>query len=194
MIKIIKVVLLFVMAFVLNACITAKPNMEYSIPSKAMSPSSDKALLVFVRPQQLGFSANASIYDGDKFVGIIPFDHKLGYLAEPGEHLFMVVSEAADFMKANLEAGKTYYVEVTPRMGVWGARFSLRPILPVTISTAEQKEWLGKGPFVQNTLEAYAYAKENKTSDMEKKQAYLVKWQSKSEFNKPSLGEKHAIR
>ncbi len=41
----------------------------------------------------------------------------------------MVVSEAADFAKADVEAGKTYYVLVTPRMGWWKARFSLRPLM-----------------------------------------------------------------
>ena len=65
--------------------------------------------------------------DAPRMVGIVSAKTKIAYEVAPGEHHFMVVSEAADFMRADLAAGKTYYALVTPRMGVWRARFSLLP-------------------------------------------------------------------
>ena len=35
--------------------------------------------------------------------------------------MFSVVGEAADFLEADLAAGKTYYIQVAPRMGAWKA-------------------------------------------------------------------------
>ena len=39
-----------------------------------------------------------------------------------------LVSEPADFLEANVEAGKTYYIVVDPRIGAFSARFSLYPV------------------------------------------------------------------
>lgn len=79
--------------------------------------TADKALVVFMRPSSLGGAVQSSVYDtraegNDVFAGVVSSKSKVAYLAEPGEHLFMVVSENADFLAANLEAGKRYYVLV----------------------------------------------------------------------------------
>ena len=49
------------------------------------------------------------------FIGILSGKTKVAHLTEPGEKLFMVIGENADFMKATLEAGKTYYALKTEK-------------------------------------------------------------------------------
>src|SRR4051794_24787244 len=76
----------------------------------------DQALVVFMRSTFVGSAVSASVFDvsgkNNKLVGIVNNGTKVGYVVPPGEHTFMVVSEAADFMKASVAAGKTYYALV----------------------------------------------------------------------------------
>lgn len=180
--------LIAAIGIVLSGCVTPKPNMANSVVStKPVQVRADKALVYFVRPNFLGFAVNAAVYDGDKFVGIVPYDQKLPYIADPGEHMFMVYSEAADFMKAELAAGKTYYVEVQPRMGAWKARFSLSPITKEEFTDPKMRERIDAAKLIENKPEAYTWAEKNKANVLEKKAAYLVKWNEKEELQRPFL-------
>jgi hypothetical protein len=178
-----------VVSVILSGVIScASPNMKHSISSdKVIKASPDKALVNFIRPQKIGYAVNAAVYDGDKFIGIMPYGQKLSYEAMPGEHTFMVISEAADFMKADLRAGKTYYAMVTPRMGVWRARFSLDPVSRDELQNANVKSWIESAKPIKNADSAYAWAKENHASVQEKKAAYFPKWKEKPDSQKPSL-------
>src|SRR5678815_5415246 len=84
-----------------------------------MAAKPDQALVIFMRSSAMGGAVQASVFDvsgaGEKLVGIVSTGTKVGYYVAPGERTFMVVSEAADFMQANLVAGRTYYALVTPR-------------------------------------------------------------------------------
>ncbi len=117
-------------------------------------PEPGKVTVVFLRPSTLGFGISSSVYelkpDNDTFVGIVPAKRKLVYVTAPGKTRFMVVSEAADFMAAELDAGKTYYALVTPRMGVWKARFSLRPVHADELEN-DLKGWLDDSTYIENT-------------------------------------------
>ncbi len=166
----------------------AAPNMKLSQPtSTTVTATAEKALIYFIRPQQLGFLINAAVYDGDEFIGLTPYDQKLPYLASPGEHRFMVVSEAADFMDANVLSGKTYYVEVLPRMGAWRARFSLGPVTKEELKTDKVKTHIEKAQLIENRPEAYTWAKENNASVLKKKEEYLKKWLEKDKGLQPFL-------
>jgi hypothetical protein len=189
-----KVAVLAVLAVILQGCVTPGPNMKLSEPdSVQVKASQDKALVYFIRPIALGFAVNAAVYDGDKFVGFVPYNQKLPYLANPGEHMFMVVSEAADFMKADLLPGKTYYAEVIPRMGAWRARFSLKPVSKGELQQSGMKQAINNARLIRNKKEAYDWAESNKGSALSKKEAYFVKWQEKpaeaQPFLKPEDGE-----
>src|SRR5687767_10367610 len=91
-----------------------------------------EAMVLFMRSSFLGSAISASVYDVSgpetKFIGIIQNGTKMAYPVAPGTYTFMVVSEAADFMQATVLAGRTYYALVTPRIGMWKARFSFRPV------------------------------------------------------------------
>lgn len=166
----------------------AAPNMKFSIPSTAtVDKPADQALVYFIRPSSLGYKINAAVYDDEKFIGFVPYNQKLPYIVDPGEHLFMVVSEAADFLKADLVAGKTYYVEVVPRMGAWRARFSLAPITKEDLKTAKVQKWISTCRLIENKEGAEKWAAENEPSVLSKKASYLEKWNAKGEANQPKL-------
>jgi hypothetical protein len=148
-------------------------------------PEAGKALVVFVRVSAVGSMISSSVYDapdGDtRFIGIVQRGNKVAYQAEPGAHRFMVIAENADFMDATLEAGKTYYVLVSPRMGVWKARFSLLPVhndpaAEESVQSAEFKKWMAKSSFVEATESNLAWYEKSKGNVEEKKADYLKKW------------------
>ncbi|MEJ2542431.1 MAG: hypothetical protein P8Y99_00015 [Calditrichaceae bacterium] len=166
----------------------AAPNMKFSVPSTAtIDQPEDKALVYFIRPSNLGYKINAAIYDDENFIGFVPYNQKLPYFAEPGTHLFMVVSEAADFINAELAAGKTYYIKVIPRMGMWRARFSLGAITKEDLQKKEVQQWISTCRLIENKDSADRWAEENEPSVSNKRQAYLEKWNARGDENQPTL-------
>ncbi len=114
--------------FLLAGCAGSSSYMSDVPPERAnYTTQPDQALVVFMRPSGFGFAIQSSVFDivdeNPVFVGIVSAKAKVAYYVNPGERRFMVISESADFMDATLEAGKVYYALVTPRMGVWKARF-----------------------------------------------------------------------
>lgn len=150
-------------------------------------PSSNTANVVFIRSTFMGSAIAASLYDvtsGEpRFIGIIANNTKVAHKTSPGKHTFMVVSEAADFMEANLSGGKTYYSIVTPRMGAWKARFSLWPIRKGTESkhnTQIYKKIMTTAPLVENSPSSEQWYLQNKNSVATKYKKYLPVWEQKT--------------
>lgn len=174
----------------ISACAGSSGHMRDVAPAQASySTQDDKSLIVFMRPSGLGFAIQSSVFDvseGDpKFVGIVSAKAKIAHYAEPGERRFMVVSESADFMGATLEPGKAYYVLVTPRFGVWKARFSLRPVQSAELAGTEFAGWYRDSRWVENTESALTWASSNMPSVRQKMAENLPKWLAKSD--KPVL-------
>ncbi len=98
-----------------------------------------------MRPSAFGGAVQSSVFDvataENVLVGIISSMAKVAYKTAPGELIFMVVGESADFMGAEVEAGKKYYALVTPRVGVWKARFSLKPMHKDELQSEEFMDW-----------------------------------------------------
>jgi len=175
---------IFVLFSLLGGCAT-QSKLVTIVPAASYEPTRDKALIVFLRPSLFGGGVQATVYDitgnSETFIGILSGQTKAAHLTEPGEKLFMVVGENADFMKATLEAGKTYYALVSPRVGVWKARFSLLPVRKDTTSkyrteSDEFKEWLNKSQYIENTEASHAWYRLNKTNVQAKRIEYLEKW------------------
>ncbi|WP_240945853.1 hypothetical protein [Pseudomaricurvus alkylphenolicus] len=143
-----------------------------------------------MRSSFVGSAINASLYDvtdGDpEFIGIIANDTKIAYETQPGERVFMVVSEAADFLNAQLDGGKVYYSMVTPRMGAWKARFSLWPIRNDGTSKFNTQDksfdkWIRATKLVENSPKASQWFNSNVDSVKAKQAKYWPVWQQKSE-------------
>lgn len=186
-------VLLSLLAVVfLSGC--AASQMREATSQEVYTAKNDKALVYFVRPSMMGAAVTSALWDvsldgsqPDEFIGLLGGNSKVAFYAEPGEHLFMVTGENADFMRAYLEAGKSYYVLNTVRMGVWMARFSVKPIHQDKIGTPEFKEWVEDATLLVNTPESQAWAKENYDSEQSLKEDYIKKWEAKSAADKNTL-------
>ena len=94
------------------------------------APAEGKCVVYFVRVSSLGFAINFSYFDKDKFIGKFNGPKYMRYECEPGEHLFWAHSENFDFITAELEAGKIYFIEAMPQMGVIKAGVHLEPVDP----------------------------------------------------------------
>ena len=149
----------------------------------------DDSTIVFMRSSMGGAMIKTSIYEvtgGEtKFIGILKNKTKIKYKTAPGKRTFMVVSEAADFMEAEITAGKTYYSVITPRMGAWKARFSMVPVRNdgTTDFNTESKKFkkiLNKSKLAALTEKSKKWYQKNKDSVESKKTKYWAKWQEKS--------------
>lgn len=151
------------------------------------TPPPGKVAIVFMRPSTFGFAIASSVYEvrdtGDVFVGIVPAKRKVVYFTDPGTTRFMVIGESADFMGAELAEGKTYYALVTPRIGAWKARFSLRPV--TSADGKDFADWFGDCTWIENTPESQAWAQEHWRDIQKRKSQYIGDWDRKSD--KPML-------
>lgn len=157
----------------------------------APAPAAGKALVVFLRPPKLGSIYQSSVFhmrgEHPELVGIVAAQSKVAFQAEPGEHLFMVVGQSADFMSTDLQAGKTYYALVTPRMGVLEARYSLKPMHGTELGSAEFEKWLADCRWVEMTPESSNWAGENQGDIVSKHDKYYPEWIGKPEGERPRL-------
>lgn len=94
---------------------------------RVQGPQPTTSLVYFVRPEVFGGTDSAMLFDGETYIGTLDENRHIAYLTSPGKHRFAVVSEAADFMEAELAPGKTYYARVRRRFGVVDERFSFDP-------------------------------------------------------------------
>jgi hypothetical protein len=157
-------------------------------PAIQASPD-DRAQVVFMRSAFTGKAIDASLYDvtdgKTQFVGILSNDTKIAYPVAPGHRVFMVVSEAADFLEAELVAGKTYYALVTPRMGMWKARFSLWPVsrdpkAEYSWQSSDFKDWISDTQLVTNSPKSLGWFQQHKSDVEAKRVEYWPVWQKKS--------------
>jgi hypothetical protein len=185
-------------AFVLSGCAGTVKNMQpFAGDLATIAPEPGKAMIVFMRPSTLGSAIQSSVFrvaEGTpEVVGIVAAKAKVSYQVDPGEHLFMVIGESADFMSAEVEAGKTYYALVTPRMGVWKARFSLKPVARPDQDRTQLDEWLEACSWVEKSAATESWAAENMADINDKQASYYIKWMEKSEADRPRLTPQDGI-
>lgn len=68
------------------------------------------------------------IWDGEKFIGALAGKTYFQYEADPGEHLFVAKGGNWSFVKANLQAGKRYYVFATLNIRPFYQNISFDPV------------------------------------------------------------------
>jgi len=107
------------------------------------------ATIVFMRTSFVAGAIGVELFEttnGDlKLIGELSMGTKISYQTAPGEKVFMTYGTAADFMKANVIAGKTYYVIARPNWGTGG--FAPTPIRNDTTSeynvkSSDFKSWV----------------------------------------------------
>ena len=177
--------LLTILVLLLTACATTQMT-EVAAGQQVAGPAPGKALVYFLRPSMFGGAIQSTVYDGDQYIGTVSAGTHVAYQADPGQHMFMVIGENADFMQADLLADKTYSAVVAPRMGMWKARFSLNPNNG-QYSDAQVREWLESTKEVTVNAEGLRWAQENAASIQQKKAEDLPRWQAKPEAEKQIL-------
>jgi len=102
-----------------------------AILAQEIAPApNDKAVVYFVRVSSLGFAINFSYFDSARLIGKFNGPKYIRYECEPGSHLFWARSENRDFMEAEVEAVKIYFVEAVPQLGGLKAGVQLLPVDP----------------------------------------------------------------
>jgi hypothetical protein len=85
--------------------------------AEAAVPDRSFAVVNFIRPSVWGGATEFSVWDGEELVGSSYVRSVTQHKARAGKHLFMVKADNWAGIKANVEAGKHYYVFIAPRYG-----------------------------------------------------------------------------
>ena len=162
----------------------ADPNVSYA-------PAENQATVIFIRPSKRGTGYQSSVFDAtteeNRLIGVLAARKKVAYVTAPGRHLFMVIGEKADFMKADLSAGKTYYVVVTPERGTWLVNYSFSPQRWDVLETPLFQRWVDGCTWVENTDASRKWADDNLPSIRSKRESAFKVWDAKPEEDKPFL-------
>jgi hypothetical protein len=102
----------------------------YAVAQTIEPAPADKAVIYFVRPSAMGFAINFSYFDSTRLIGKFNGPAYIRYTCDPGHHLFWARSENRDFVEAEVEAGKIYFIEAIVTMGAIKAGVTLDPIYP----------------------------------------------------------------
>lgn len=192
------------MITLLAGCATTKMA---EAPDQTIDPLTDesRARVVFLRSSFVGSAIQATLFDvtrdNPEFIGILSSGMRLAHEVDAGKNVFMVVSEAADFMEADLSGGLTYYAVVTPRMGAWRARFSLWPVRngqpgEFDLTTNKFLNLLEGTRLMNNTPDSEQWFVENSDSVRDKQRRYWEVWERKSaaDLSERTLNPQDGVR
>src|SRR5689334_16950186 len=117
-------------AIVLILPFVAACSSSYMRPAEPGAPPGEgESKVVFCRPSRFAGSAvTFSLWDGVRLIGFAESGSYFEYRCSPGKHLFIAEAEGDKAVDADLSARKTYYIWVTPRMGVLSANVGLTPV------------------------------------------------------------------
>lgn len=108
---------------------------EDSVNTTWLSPTTEKALIVFSRPKDTLSAVQADIIDVSKenmqLVGILASGTKVTYYVDPGDYLFMSagMSLTSQFLQAQIKPNYTYYVLIDSwTNGLGSGKFSFVPL------------------------------------------------------------------
>ena len=180
------------LVLLLTGCAGTVKNMrEVPEGSASLAPQKDKAMVVFMRPSGMGFAIQSSVFDltagQPQLAGILAAKTKVAYHVPPGKRMFMTVGETAEFMSAELLPNRTYYAYVSPRMGMWKARFVFEPKDRAALEAEEFKSELSDCRWVEVTSESTQWLQENLASVQAKRAEYYREWMNKPEAERERL-------
>lgn len=92
------------------------------------TPSAGKALVVFFRPSKfVGGAVGFKVRENDVELGKLRNGNYFAIEVDPGQHSYVVHSEAKDVTTIEAEAGETYFLSGSISMGVLAGRPNLSP-------------------------------------------------------------------
>jgi hypothetical protein len=78
-------------------------------------------------------------------------------------------------------------------MGMWKARFFLKPVHKDDLASGKAKKWESSCKPVQNIDAPYYWARQNVASIQSKKEKYIKKWDEKPDSAKPMLNAEDGL-
>lgn len=148
--KAIYAILIIGLIGMLSACGSAKLlPADVSNRAIALEKVEDKALVYVYRTSMLGGAVAMHVdLDDVRLTTLYPKNFYL-CLLDPGEYVFTGNAENKDKITVTVEAGKSYYIEIVPRMGIVMARCEMKPV-----DVVEGQEKVGKCKLVGLNPEA----------------------------------------
>jgi hypothetical protein len=117
------------LVLILAACSTTD-RMRDARPTPPPGP--DKAKVIVYRTSLFGESAHFPVYeildDGGRLLGFTETDCYFEVTCPPGLHLFLTWNEGEEYVVADLEPGKTYYLRAYSKFGLAFPRPGLAPV------------------------------------------------------------------
>ena len=175
------------LVLVLGGCNQLRGMQQVSTARVDIKPPADQAAVVFLRAAPTG--TTTSLFDlrnpeENKFIGLLVADTRLVYFAPAGPTRFMVIGLSANFLDAELDAGKTYQIAVIigPNSE---EHFRLQPVRPGHTPSRVVQNCLESCIWVENTDRSMAWARGQASSIQRKKAQYLPLWEKRP--NRPVL-------
>lgn len=116
------------LAFLISGCSTAKISDEDLMVVKNIKTDSSKALVYFVRPAFSGYAIKFHVTCDEKSIGSTNGKRFLFAYIEPGTHKFISKAENSAELFLKVEAGKTYFIEQKPKMGLLYTRNAIEVV------------------------------------------------------------------
>lgn len=118
-------IVLFVVLMISGCGTSEKITKVNTDKYKSLTVPRDKALVYFVRPSVVGLIVPFKVHYNDSLIGSTTGGKYLFLAAEPGNCKFISVSENDAELNLSVEAGKQYFIEQKPKMGIVMARNDL---------------------------------------------------------------------
>nr|MBP6751121.1 DUF2846 domain-containing protein [Xanthomonadaceae bacterium] len=118
----------------------AQPAPAEALPEGISAPPEGMGQIVFFRPSKmLGAAIGFIVREGEEELGKLRNATYFVHATAPGQHSYVVHSEAKDVMNIEVEAGETYFVSGSLSMGVLAGRPNLSPSDQSTFEAAAKK-------------------------------------------------------
>lgn len=111
-----------------------------SLPAGISAPPEGMGQIVFFRESKMmGAAIGFIVREGEAELGKLRNATYFVHPTTPGQHSYVVHSEAKDMMNIEVEAGETYYVSGSLSMGVFAGRPNLSPSSQDAFVAAQKK-------------------------------------------------------
>ena len=129
--KVLKPILIGAMALVWTAgsAVHAGEYFEAHKEVRRGEPKEDQALIYFFRPAMVGAAIKSWVFVDQEVAGVFRSKSYIYTYVAPGKHTVWAAAENVSAEEIEVEAGKTYYFQVSIKMGIMKARVKLK-LLP----------------------------------------------------------------
>lgn len=126
-------------------CTPPKSAVMSPAPRNTVEAPADAATVIFVRPSFYAAAVKVLVVDEKgRFLGESIAESYFPVKVPAGEHKFYAVTDTVAPMKATLQNGHVYYVQVHANEGAFSPRFQLYAVTPRSKHWGHVDEWLAK--------------------------------------------------